>query len=165
MADSCKENKKNIQLVWLLSVSSWGLAHITPNENTPPVVHKWTSQCHSFTGQCGWENLARTTSVTQEVYSSSPWFSRAVSVFAAEMARWHEESVRRGVLCHCHADSCRQQHSQETFIVQTSWRCRRLNGDIHPIGLFGIRTDMKKGFGSNFTEVSICIPLNSPLAS
>lgn len=67
------------------------------------------------------------------------------------MARWREESGRRGVLCHCQAHSCRQQHSKETFIVSTVGRPRRLDGDIRPMRLFGIQADVNiKHLGDNF---------------
>lgn len=148
-ADTCKRNRKTSSLSDF-SQSPHGRDHIAHNENTSPVVHKHHNVI-PFTGQCGRESLARTTSVAQ-VYSSSPWFSWAVK----SLSGWHEESVRCGVLCHCHAHSCCQQHSQETFIVQTVWRWKRLNGDIHPMRLFGIQTDWK---------ISICIALNSPLVS
>lgn len=133
-ADTCKKNRKTSSLSDF-SQSPHGRDHIAHNENTSPVVHKHHNVI-PFTGQCGRENLARTTSVAQ-VYSSSPWFSWAVK----SLSGWHEESVRCGVLCHCHAHSCCQQDSQETFIVQTVWRWKLLNGDTHPVRLFGIQTD------------------------
>lgn len=127
MPNTCKNNKN--KETSSLSEPPHGCVRIAHNESTSPVAHRHYNVIPLQDSVGG-----RNTSAIY-VYSSSPWFSWAVK----SLSGWHEEIGPLWTLMSLSCPSLLSTHSQETFIVQTVWRCK--------------------------LEISICIALNSSLAS